>query len=389
MMAGETVPRTGGRTTQSARVAVIGGGIVGASVLYWLTKLGWTDVVLLERSDLTAGSTWHAAGNVTSFHGLYDLTRVQKASLELYRTLDEETHGAVGMRQIGCLFLARHEGQMDEYRMQSGLSDDEFYVLGAAAAEHYHTRCFESALPAHGVGFAPVTSRTGILALAGPRARDILAAATHEDVSNQALPFFGLREIEIGAARARVLRVAVTGELGYELHVPVEALLPLYETLRRAGASFGLANFGFRAMNCLRLEKSYRRLGFDLTPEITPLEAGMEAFVDLEHSDFVGREALLRQRDSGIRWRLATLEVDAAEADAIGNEPVFAGDRLVGVVTSGGYGHTVGRSLALARIQADLVESGGEFAIEILADRRRAWIVPAPVYDPTGERLRG
>jgi len=101
-----------GPSTQSAHIATIGGGIVGASLLYWLTKLGWTDVVLLERAELTHGSTWHAAGNVTTFHSLYNLTRIQKYSMETYCTLDEATGGAVGMRRIGSLFLAHHQGQM-------------------------------------------------------------------------------------------------------------------------------------------------------------------------------------------------------------------------------------------------------------------------------------
>jgi dimethylglycine dehydrogenase len=116
------LPSAGKRPKSEARVAIVGGGVVGVSILYWLTRLGWTDVVLLERAELASGSTWHAAGNVTSFHGLYDLTRIQSYSMELYDRLNEETDGTVGRHRLGCLFLAHHPGQLDEYRMQVGRS---------------------------------------------------------------------------------------------------------------------------------------------------------------------------------------------------------------------------------------------------------------------------
>jgi dimethylglycine dehydrogenase len=150
----------------------------------------------------------------------------------------------------------------------------------------------------------------------------------------------------------------------------------------------GLIDFGMRAMNCLRLEKGYRRLGSDLTPDTTPFEAGMEGFVALDGPDFIGRDALLRAREKGPRRRLAMLEVDAADADAVGNEPVFEDGQIVGYVSSGGYGHTVGKSLALAYLRPDLASDGHELAVEILGERRRSVVIPDTVYDPNGGRLR-
>ena len=809
-------------TTQSARVAVIGGGIVGASVLYWLTKLGWTDVVLIEKSELTNGSTWHAAGNVTTFHGLYDLSRIQKYAMETYRTLDAETGGGVGMKRIGSLFLAHHQGQMDEYRAQMGrsrmldlgyrlvtpeeacslhpfmsgeglvgalydadygpidptgatnalaaaaknegatilrrtevtaldqqsdgswivtttegtlhagivvnaagfwaqevaalaglyqpiiavehqylvteaipaiaarkepfpairggdasfymrregngllcgawendchvwgvagvpkgfgaelfapdfdrieneivaaarrvpllgeagikqivngpfafgpdakphlgpvrgaknffsatgftagiaqgggagrvlaewiiegrpsvdltsldpdrfsdyatrsytiakvrecyakrfsvpypeeerpagrpaktspihdrlvargavhgalagwerpmwfalngadrteqpsfrrpswfetvgkecravrstaglldlssfakyrvagagaetwlnrmfakpvpsragraglrlmlneqggvigdltvahLPDDSFYLMGAAAAFHYHRRWLENHLPTSGVSFEPVSARYGVLALAGPRSREILAAATDDDVSNAALPFFGLKQIAIGPAKLWALRVAYTGELGFELHIPSEYMLAVYERLTKESAAHGMIDFGVRAMNHLRIEKSYRRLGSDLTAETTPFEAGMESFVSLNGHDYVGHDALLRARDAGPKRKLAMLEIDASDADAIGNEPVSESGSIVGHVSSAGYGHTIGRSLALAYVKPEFAqptEAGGPtLSVEILGEARKARVIPDSPYDPQGSRLRG
>lgn len=331
---------------------------------------------------------------VRSAAGLLDLSsfakyRVSGAGAEdwlngLFAKPVPKRCGRIGFR----LMLNRFGGVIGDFTVVR-LADDNFYALGAAAAEHYHSRWFESALPANGVRFESVTSRYGVLALAGPRAREVLTSVTHDDVSNQALPFFGAKDVEIAFARVMVLRVAFTGELGYELHVPIEDLLAVYDVLNREGAAFGLINFGFQAMNCLRLEKSFRRLGSDLTAEITPLEAGLDAFVDLENFDFVGREALLCQRDAGIRRRLVILEVDAVDADAIGNEPVFAGNHLVGYVTSGDYGHTVSRSLALAYVDIEYIETGAKLHVEILADRQQARIIPDSVYDPNGGRLRG
>ena len=291
--------------------------------------------------------------------------------------------GRLGLR----LLLSPNGGVIGDLTV-ARLSDDNFYLIGAAAAEHYHTRWFESFLPATGVRFEPVGRRYGVLALAGPRSRDILSRVTNDDVSTQALPFFGARELEIGGVAVLAMRLAFTGELGYELHVPIDHLALVYDILWTPGEAFGLGNFGMRAMNCLRIEKSYRRLGSDLTLETSPLEAGMDAFVSFDAPGFVGCDALCRHRDQGLTRTLVTLKVDAEDIDAIGNEPVYADGRIVGYVSSGSYGHRVGESIALAYVPIDVARVDTALEVEILNNRRPAVIVEDSLYDPGAKSLR-
>jgi dimethylglycine dehydrogenase len=233
-----------------------------------------------------------------------------------------------------------------------------------------------------------VTARWGVLILAGPRARDVLGRITDADLSNGAFPWFSAREIQAGSAPVRALRINFVGELGWELHHPAEYQVGLYEALRRAGEDVGLVDFGLRAMDSLRLEKAYRAWGSDINTEVTPLEAGLERFVAFDKGDFIGREALLRQRREGVRKRLATLEVDADDADCWGNEALWAGDRVAGITTSGGYGYWLGRSLAVAYLDAELARPGTRLAVEILGDRRPAVVLAEPPFDPENLRPR-
>jgi dimethylglycine dehydrogenase len=216
----------------------------------------------------------------------------------------------------------------------------------------------------------------------------VLSRVTDADLSNAAFPWFSVREIRAGAAPVRALRINFVGELGWELHHPVEYQVGLYEALREAGRDVGLVDFGLRAMDSLRLEKGYRAWGSDLNTEVTPLEAGLERFVAFDKGDFVGRDALLQQRRTGVRKRLATLDVDALDADCWGNEAVWAGDRIAGITTSGGYAHWLGRSLAVAYVDAELATPGTPLAVEVLGDRRRAVVLAEPPFDPRDLRPR-
>jgi dimethylglycine dehydrogenase len=187
----------------------------------------------------------------------------------------------------------------------------------------------------------------------------------------------------------RALRINFVGELGWELHHPVEYQVGLYEAIKAAGEDVGLVDFGLRAMDALRLEKAYRAWGADINTEVTPLEAGLERFVAFDKGDFVGRDALLRQRREGVRKRLATLGVDAGDADCWGNEAVWADDRVVGITTSGGYGYWLDRSLAVAYVDAEVAVAGTRLAVEILGERRPAVVLAEPPLDPENHRPRG
>jgi dimethylglycine dehydrogenase len=194
--------------------------------------------------------------------------------------------------------------------------------------------------------------------------------------------------MDIGCAPALVARVSFTGELGFEIYVDAADALATYDALVQAGADLGLVHFGGRALNSLRLEKSFGAWLREYTPDYTPRQAGLDRFIDFAKGDFVGRDAALLQRDEEPAHRLVTLVIDAAAADAYGDEPVLAGDRVVGFVTSGGYGHTVGASIALAYVEPARASADAHLAVMILGDAHPARVAPEPLFNPSGQRMR-
>jgi dimethylglycine dehydrogenase len=266
------------------------------------------------------------------------------------------------------------------------IEQDRFYVVSAAATETHDLAWIEGHAPEDGsVRIDNATARYGVLTLAGPRSRELLERMSRDDLSREAFPFFRARHIELAGMRVLALRVSYVGELGYELHHPLELQRVLYDRLVDAGADLGLVDFGYRALESLRLEKAYRLWGADMSADYTPLEAGLERFVAFDKGDFVGREALLARAP---KIRLTTLVVDADRADAHGYEPVYVNESLTTYVMAGGYGHTVHRSIALAYLPIEHAAGGGEAEVEILGERRSAQVVGAALYDPSGERLR-
>ena len=270
----------------------------------------------------------------------------------------------------------------------SRLGPERFMIVGSGAAERFHQRWFEQHLPKSGVAARPISTERPGFALAGPRSRELLARVANEDVSAAALPFFSIRRMDIGCAPALVARVSFTGELGFEIYVDAADALATYDALVQAGTDLGLVHFGGRALNSLRLEKSFGAWLREYTPDYTPRQAGLDRFIDFDKGDFIGRDAALRQRDEEPSHHLVTLVVDAADADAYGDEPVLAGDRVVGCVTSGGYGHTVGASIALAYVEPAVATADAVLAVMILGDARPARLAPEPLFDPSGNRMR-
>jgi dimethylglycine dehydrogenase len=191
----------------------------------------------------------------------------------------------------------------------------------------------------------------------------------------------------VSGIQTLALRVSYAGELGWELHFPMENMSALYDILMEEGSVFGIANFGTYAMNSLRMEKAYKGWGSELTTEITPIEAGLERFVDFSKT-FIGRESTLSRKLLGINTKLVYLEVDVDDSDCLGNEPVLDGEQIIGVTTSGAYGHTVGKSLAFAYVQPQYTHSGTEFEIRILGRNCSAIVLKEAAYDPLNLRLR-
>jgi dimethylglycine dehydrogenase len=265
---------------------------------------------------------------------------------------------------------------------------ERFFVFGSGIAEQYHMRWLDAHLPPTGVAIRPLRTELLGLGIAGPKSRALLARVCRDDVSSAAFPFLSFRTMEVSMLPARVGRISFTGELGYEIWVPADCQLALYEALVAAGADLGLAHFGARALNSLRVEKSFGNWAREYRPLYTPAEAGLDRFVDIAKPDFVGRDAVLRDRASGPARRLVTFVVDAGDADAIGDEPVWHDGKVVGWITSGGYGHCVGKSIALGYVPAALAGAASGFELEILGERRSASIVREALVDPQGERMR-
>ena len=270
------------------------------------------------------------------------------------------------------------------------LSAAHFYVLSAAAAQHYDfDQLSQRKLPKEQVVITDVTDAFGTLVLAGPKAREVLARCTDIDLSNAAFRWLTGREAEVACvARLRLLRVNYVGELGWELHCPMAEMPGVFDALMAAGQPHGIKLFGTYAMNSLRMEKAYRGWGSELTNEIDMFEAAMDRFIRLDKSDFIGRQASLAMKQRGARTQLVYLEVDSADYDCAGNEPVYAGDRLVGLTTSGAYGHAVDKSLAFAYVDPAFTTPGTPFEILMLGERRKAVILGDAAWDETNLRLR-
>jgi dimethylglycine dehydrogenase len=270
------------------------------------------------------------------------------------------------------------------------LAEDRFYVVSAAAAEHHDLAWLLRHLPDDSsVRIENVTSHWGVLTVAGPRSRDLLSQVTSSDCANDAFPFFTCKRIDVGMAPARALRVSYSGELGYELHHPLEYQRHVYDQLFEAGEQFGLVDYGYRALEALRLEKGYRLWGVDLSTAYTPLEAGMERFVALDKRDFIGRAALVRQKKAGVQTKLASMIIEADGLDPHGYEPVRAAGEIVGHLASGGFAYTLGVSVGAAYLPQEHTRPGSELQIKLLGSWFPAVVAEQPLYDPGDTRLRG
>ncbi len=268
---------------------------------------------------------------------------------------------------------------------------ERFLIWGSSQAQIHHLRWFEAHLPPDGsVRIHRFDLGLVGLAIAGPLARAVLERVTDEDVSATAFKFMEHRAMDVGTVPAMVNRVSYTGELGYEIWVAPEYEHTLYDALLDAGKDHSMVHFGMRALLCLRLEKNFPTWYRELRPIYGPFEAALDRFVDLGKPDFIGREAALREHQAGGTLRRVSFVVDADDADVLGDEPIWHRGKVVGWVTSGGYGHCVDRSLAQGYVPVALAAdtAPGAFEIEILGDRRTATIAPQPLFDPRGERMR-
>ncbi len=268
------------------------------------------------------------------------------------------------------------------------LDPERYLIFGSGFAEEFHMRWWQQSAPPADVALRSAASTLVGVAIAGPRARELLQPLVRADLSAAAFRLFQVREVAVGLAPVILARAGFTGELGYELWTTPDYFLTLYDELCEAGRTLGLVHFGGRALSSLRLEKAYGSFNKDFRPDYTAAETGLDRFVDFGKSDFVGRSAALAERAAGPRRRFVVMEVDAGDADVVGYESILKDGVALGYVTSGAYGHCIDQSLAAGYVPSELAREGEAFEIDILGETRAARVRLAPLYDPQGLRLR-
>ncbi len=268
------------------------------------------------------------------------------------------------------------------------LGADRFWLMGSYYLQSWHMRWFRDHLPKSGVKVQNLCGKMSGVSVAGPNSRKLLEQLLQREISNADFPFLRCGEFELSDIKAVIGRVSVTGELGYEINVPVEFLRPLYLRLTELGIDHDLRPFGFRAMTSLRFEKGYGAWSREFTCAYTPQMAGLDRFVDFGKSEFIGRDAALGQRESEPAQRLVLLDIDSIDADVTQFEPVWKDDRRVGFITSGCYGHWVNKSLGMAYIDCAILNSANQYAVDVVGKRVTARVLQDVPYDPTGAALR-
>ena len=334
--------------------------------------------------------------NTTENVGVLDMSAFAKARISgpgaeafLDRLIANRVPKKVGRVNL-CHALAPSGGVHSEFTIIRE-NDSSFYVVSAGALQRVDHDWIRQHMPEDGsVQVTNLTNAFGVLVVAGPKARELMQRVSRRtDFSNEAFPWLSSQWINVGNAPSLAARVNFVGELGWELHHPIEYQNHIFDALMEAGADLGIKPFGIRAMDCMRIEKSYRMVGTELSIEYAALESHLERFVHPNKGDFIGRDNLVSWQQQGFANSLVTLEVrDVDDADAIGGNPIYRDGELIGRATSGNYGFRIGKSLAMAMVRPGLDDVGTEVEIEILGKRYAAVVIEESPFDPENERLR-
>ena len=333
--------------------------------------------------------------------GLFDQTSFGKYVVEgpdAEAVLDRISANTIAVPPGRCVYTQwlNERGGIEADLTVTRESETRFLVVTSAACQTRDLAWLKRNIPAEArAAVFDATSAYAVLGVMGPRSRALLQSLTDDDLSNAAFPFAASREIDLAYARVRATRITYVGELGWELYIPSEFALGVYDAIVAAGAQFGLGHAGYHALNSLRVEKAYRHWGHDITEEDTPLEAGLGFAVAFgKKRAFIGRDALLRQREAGIKRRLATFTLDDPQRMLYHNEPIWRDGELVGRTTSAMFGHTIGRPVAFGYIEdkGRIVEPEflrtGSYEIEVAGERIPARCTLGALYDPQSERVR-
>lgn len=333
--------------------------------------------------------------NTTESAGLLDMTAFAKCRISgpgAEAFLDYMVANGLP-KKVGGIALShalnRNGGIHSEFTIRRE-SADSFYLVSAGALQRLDHDYLKKHMPKDGsVQFTQLTGACGVLVLAGPNSRRILERVTDADLSNEAFRWLTSQDITVGRAAVNAMRVNYVGELGWELHHPIEYQNHIFDALFAAGADFGLKPFGIRAMDTMRLEKSYRMVGTELSIEYSAYESAMDRFIKADKGEFLGRNALLASKEAGPKNLLVTLAVGGVDdADALGNNALLKEGEIVGRATGGGYGFRVQKSLALGMVGPDHSAPGTVLEIEILGKTYTATVIPDSPFDPSNERLR-
>ncbi len=269
-------------------------------------------------------------------------------------------------------------------------SDDSFYLVSAGAFQRLDHDWIKKWMPNdRSVTFENLTNSIGVLVVAGPKSRGLLNKISNTDFSNKAFPWLSAQKIDVGLAPSIAMRMNFVGELGWELHHPIEYQNHIFDRLMEAGEEFGVKPFGIRAMDSLRIEKSYKLVGTEMSIEYAAYESGLDRFVHLNKGNFIGRDALVKWQQEGFDNKMVTLEVfDINDADALGNNAVYSDGKVIGRATGGNYGFRVKKSLAIAMVKPKFSKIGTELEMDILDKKHKVVVIEDSPYDPTNEKIK-
>lgn len=360
---------------------------------YFKPSAGFTETHGFRHSevhDLVAAEVdaIQTAAGLTEVNGF---TRIEMTGADVHAFLDRMICGRVERRpgRVGLGYLLNHHGMLKSEATVANLPDGRVWYGAAAAAEWHDMDWLRAHLrPEEDVRLRCLTNDWTILVLAGPKARTVLSAAARGDWSAEGFPWLSVRSAVVGIAPAVVMGVSFSGELAYEIHVPNAHLHAAWSALRAAGAAHGLRLFGARAVESMRLEKSYLHWKSDILTEFDPYETGLGRFVRPEKPGFIGREALALRQAQGHARRLVTLALDATDREAHGGASVMLDGKVVGTVTSGAWGHRTGLNLALAFVLPDLARPGTTLGVDAIGDILPARVIAPCPHDPEGRRMR-
>jgi dimethylglycine dehydrogenase len=267
------------------------------------------------------------------------------------------------------------------------IDNETYYLFGSSVAQNMHLRWFEKHLEGvNDVIYKNMTDDFHGIAISGPNSRELLSRLTREDVSSDAFKFRDIKDTFIGGVPALCVRLSFTGELGYEIYVAPQFQLKLFEEIQEAGKDLDVKWFGGRALMSMRLEKSWGAWTMDFRPDFTLMESGLDFFVDWD-KDFIGKKAALNEKQNGITKKLSVIEIET-ETDVTGDEAVMHNGKCISYITSGGYAHSVEKSLAMTYLPVELIKESAEFEVEILGIFHKAKVVLKPLYDPSGSKMR-